>query len=75
MATVKLMFDGVEQECLVVTDKNGETVCYAKDHRFVKFPAGVKLADAVKKHNKHNAEVPLPPEDTAQAEELAAWLD
>ncbi len=76
MATVKLMFDGVLKECLVTTEKNGEVTCIAKDRSFVKFPKGVKLDAAVKKHNEANKKKPLPAdaEGNKQTEELAAWL-
>jgi hypothetical protein len=75
--TVKLLFDGVEKECLVQTDRTGEIVCTAKDGRFVKFPKGTKLTSAViKKHNKANANKPEPAgSDERQAAELADWLD
>jgi hypothetical protein len=74
--TVKLMFDGVLKECLVTTEKNGEITCLARDASFIKFPAGTKLADAVKLHNEHNKTKPQQPDEKAskRAEERAAWL-
>jgi hypothetical protein len=73
---VKLMFDGVEKECLVQTDRNGEITCTARDGRFVKFPKGTKLNVAtIKRHNKANSIKPNPPgTEEANAEELAKWL-
>lgn len=75
--TIKLLFDGVEKECLVQTDRNGEIVCTAKDGRFVKFPKGTKLTSAViKRHNKANSIEPDAPGTQEQnAEELSDWLD
>ena len=74
--TVKLLFDGKEQECLVQTDRNGEIACTARDGRFVKFAKGANFQAAVKRHNKNNAEVPEPPgTQEANAAELEAWLN
>lgn len=79
MKIVKLMFDGEQKECLVQTDQNGETVCKAKDGRFIKFAAGVDLKAAIKRHNKYNSEkraVPGETEDVTAANdaEFEKWL-
>jgi len=76
---VKLMFDGVSEECLVRTDANGETVCYARSGRIAKF-GGIKtdkdLAKAVKLHNDHNKQPVVLAEDVDDGPdaELEAWL-
>jgi hypothetical protein len=75
MKTVNLMFDGEMQECLVTTADNGEIVCYAKDKRFVKFPADADLKTAVKEHNKANSEAPVSAEVVeARKTELDSWF-
>lgn len=79
MKIVKLMFDGEQKECLVQTDKNGETICKAKDGRFVKFAAGVDLKAAFKLHNQHNSEKRIVPDEAedvtaANAAEFDKWL-
>jgi hypothetical protein len=74
--TVKLMFDGELQDCLVVTADNGEIICYRKDRQFVKFPAGSDLAAEVKKHNKHNGDVPVSAEEVeARQSALDEWFE
>lgn len=73
--TVKLMFDGVEDECLVQTDRNGEIVCHTRDGRFVKFANDIDLKAAIKDHNKANSDVPEPPgAQEAADDELKEWL-
>lgn len=69
------MFEGELKECLVTVDSAGEYVCYAKNGRFIKFPAGSDLDALAAEHNAENGEVPLPAEETdGQADELSAWL-
>lgn len=76
MKTIKLHFDGVEEECLVTTAADGEIVCYARDKRFVKFPAGTDLKAAAKEHNKANSDVPVTAEEVeAKKAEMDAWFD
>lgn len=75
MKTIELMFDGEPQECLVTTADSGEIVCYAKDKRFVKFPADADLKKAAKEYNAANSEQPIKAEVVeAKAAELAAWF-
>lgn len=71
--TIKLMFDGVLEECLV-REGETETVCYAKSGRFAKFPNDVNLAKAAKRHNENNKNKPAPPDDAQDDAELAEWL-
>jgi hypothetical protein len=74
MKTVKLKFDGESEECFVETKANGEVVCHTADGRFLKFPKGIDLKDAVKAHNEANAEKPMAAdEEDKQAKELAEW--
>jgi len=75
--TVKLMFDGELVECLPRTDEAaGETICYAKNGRHIKFPADVPLAEAIKAHNKANGEMPVfaDEQEAERDAELAAFL-
>ena len=74
MATVKIMFDGSEVECLVKAAPNGEIVCYAKDGRFIKFPKDADLAASVEEHNKANKAKPELTDEEA-VDELAEWLN
>lgn len=53
--TVNLYFDGVEKECTVEVDRNGEFVCTAGDGSFIKFPKGSVLKTVAKAHNKANS--------------------
>jgi|GEM_PF-5827947 len=83
---IKLFFDGVQEECLVVP-QGDELVAYARDGRFVKFPAkyphGPKerqfrsFEEAVEAHNEANCAIPvLPDPDEEKAkDELAQWLN
>lgn len=71
--TIKLMFDGVLEECLV-REGETETVCYAKNGRFAKFPNDVKLAEAAKRHNENNKIKPDLPDDDLEDAELAEWM-
>lgn len=74
--TVKLMFDGVLEECLVRTDGNGETECITRDDRRIYFPKDADLRESVKSHNEANKERPILAEDAPPLvdEELEAWL-
>lgn len=74
--TIKLKFDGETQECLITEAANGEIVCYAKDRRFVKFPAGTDLKEAAKAHNAANSEKPITAEESeAKQSELDDWFN
>lgn len=53
--TVELMFDGKLMACTVETDKHGDIICRNENGEFIKFPKGVKLANAAKAHNKANS--------------------
>jgi hypothetical protein len=74
--TIKLSFDGEVLDCLVTTAQNGETICYAKDRRFIKFPPGTDLAKAAKKHNAAHKKKPVFSEEVeAQQAELDSWFN
>lgn len=85
MATVKIFFDGVEKECLVQVDDNGEILCIARDRTFVKFPAvpdgenlDTYLAAQIEAHNADESNVVVPvsgEEAAAKKAELDNWLD
>ncbi len=57
--TIRLMFDGVLEDCIVEHDKNGEVICYSKTGRFIKFPNGSDLAIEADKHNMANSIIPV----------------
>jgi hypothetical protein len=81
---VKIMFDGVEKECLVQVDQNKEYVCIARDGQFVKFAAAADGEDAdkyltsqVDAHNADTSNIIVPVSGEAEAQkkaELDDWL-
>jgi hypothetical protein len=73
--TIKVMFDGVLEECLVVETAT-EITCMTRDRRFVKFPPDVDIKAAVTEHNKANGDKPMLAEEVeAVNAELNAWFN
>ena len=52
------MFDGVEEECTVTIDRNGEYLCEAPSGRFAKFGKQEDLEEAAQIHNEVYSEIP-----------------
>jgi hypothetical protein len=61
--TVKLMFDGIEKECTISIDRNGEYLCEAEDGSFAKFLVTETFEEDVAAYNEANSkEVEIIPE-------------
>lgn len=75
----KLKFDGEIKECVARTNNDtGETTFYAKDHSFVKCPAGTDIDEFIEMNNKANSKKPLTPEEDPSGlpdEDLEKWFD